>query len=45
MKKKDVYKIEYDNIKKDSNIDIIFEFINKKAGDKYIIKNICLVGS
>ena len=45
IKNKNIYKLEFKNIKINSIISLMIEFVNKTKYDKYIIKNICLIGS
>ena len=36
--------IEYNDVKQNTSVNILFEFINKTPGDNFIINDICLVG-
>lgn len=37
-------KIEYSNLKRDTTVNILFEFLKKVPGDNFIINDICLIG-
>ena len=37
-------KITYSNLKRDTSINILFEFLKKSPGDNFIINDICLIG-
>ena len=40
-----ILKIEYENILENSTVNLLFDIVNKNKNDKFIIKDICLIGS